>query len=245
MKISESLFILLIAFVSVAHAQDESRYENIVELPDTLGFVNIKQGWQHNQSNAGFMQERFAVSELRKDFSLLDSVGGRGIYLYSDDAEEGEGVRAFLVTYEVSDTAHGTWVSTELGGYLQSFEMVRDGEEAVVELRYTDQNEGSNGSSEFEMSTFLNIGNYPVPIAKVVRKIWETSHGVYDPSCKDYRFYSIEFGRDVYLSGSKLHVRKGKYKHSGNFKECEVTNRSVEIPGGVFTIADGSFVRLH
>ena len=240
----KSLLVVFLSFSACflkAQPQDSLRYYELVTTGDTLQFRDAYGGEDRTETNY-FRNRVMKVEDLMSEYQLIDSLPEHNMYLYSNGFVGNDQLTSFWVSRQKDDTARVSGFSTQWPAAFQKFRLVQEGENPIVELQYIVQNQEEGGSTEIEISAFFVVNRYGIPAARVVRKLWESRHGNYDPSCKDYQFYSIEFSRDIQVRKGQLHLKNGTYKYSSNLN-CQLSNQRYQLPGGVFVMEDGLVLR--
>ena len=235
-KITRVLLLCILSLELGAQSTDSLRFYQLLQPSDTLKFNKIYEGI-FGESPELTMNQRIKASKLSKEFILMDSLPEHRLYLYTDGGGNATGIREFLLSFQSGDTALTTSFKTELPASFTNFEVVTEGLHPVVQLDYVEYLSTSTGSTEMDVASYFMIDGFCLPLARVIRKLWLSENGNYEPNCKDYQYFSVEFSRDISFRAGELNLKRGHYKFSENLN-CESVSRSKEIPSASYKISD-------
>lgn len=230
--------------LQVGMTAQEYPYRKVVSLTDTLSFGGFYHKLEEGRPARLQSFITLKYSEATSRWRLIDSLPAYRLYLLGSPAGIEMGMRAFYLARKRHDTLLITAIPLHRKGDFQDLKFLRGAADSLVELRYRDHISTGESSTEFEVSAFFHLDKYAEPVARVLRKIWETEHGNYDPKCRDYRFYSVEFSREVSIGNNHLRVSPGRYKYTSNM-DCNYTNHTDPVAGAIFELKDGQFIRSH
>jgi hypothetical protein len=228
--------ILLFVLTTLSAQSDSLRFFNLLVPSDTLDFSDIYLGIYGNTPEV-IKNRQLNSRKLEKDFMLMDSIPEYHLYLYSRGNGNISGAREFRLSYQRGDTALVSGFETALPASLGNLEVVAEGEKPVIQLDYVEYESSNSGSTEMEVAAYFMLDGFCLPLTRVIRKLWLSENGNYEPECKDYQYFSVEFSRNVRFRNSHLELGSGNYKFSENLN-CEVSNSYQKTPAGSYTIRD-------
>lgn len=227
--------LLLMLAGSYVGAQDSLPYFPLVKPADTLYFETIHPE-DKELPGEFFTHRQLSWQKVQQEYRLLDSLPGSQLVAMTREAVDGPG-QEFLLGLRQGDTLQASGFRTyRVAGFRELLSWNEDGK-SVLCLVYEEQQSSTGGSAEFEIAACFQLEAYPVPLSQIVRHMWVTARGSYEPNCRDFQFYSIEFSRDLEFRRGKLYISPGMYKYSRNVN-CQLTNQKIPVQGGVF-VADG------
>ena len=224
-----------------AQDTDSLRFYNLLRPPDTIGFNEIYEG-MYGKTPEVLRNQRMRESKLTRGFLLVDSVPEYQVYLYANGQSNATGISEFRLCYRRHDTLLVSSFATEWPANLLDLAVVESSAQPIVSLDYLEYRSNGSGSTEMEVMAFFALDGFCLPLARVIRKLWLSENGNYDPECKDYQYYSVEFVREVGFRNNMLHLGPGDYKYSENLN-CEVINGHHQISGATYAMSDYLLLR--
>lgn len=181
--------------------------------------------------------QELKLHKLEKDFVLMDSIPEYNLYLYHKGNINAPSSREFRVSYQHGDTALVSGFETVLPASIRNFEMVGEGEIPIFQLDYVEYENTNSGSTEMEVAAYFMLDGFCLPVARIIRKLWLSENGNYEPDCKDYQYFSVEFSRIVRFRNEYLEIGEGSYKYSENLN-CREENIYQFTPPSRYLIRD-------
>lgn len=167
----------------------------------------------------------------------MDSIPELNLYLYSRGNSNTSGSKEFILSYQNGDTALVSGFETAIPASIRNFEVVGGGEKPVIQIDYVEYAGDNSGSTEMEVAAFFMLDGFCLPLTRVIRKLWLSENGNYEPACKDYQYFSVEFSRNIRFRNDHLEIGGGKYKFSENLN-CEKANFYQDTPASSYWIKD-------
>lgn len=235
--IRTALSAIFYVLLTAASAQSDSlRFYNLLVPADTLNFSEIYQGIYGNTPEI-IKNQQLKLKKLQKDFVLIDSIPQHNLYLYSRGNAGGTGSWEFRLSFQHGDTALVSGFETVLPAKIRNFEVVEEGRSPVIQLDYVEYESTNTGSTEMEVSAYFMLDGFCLPLARVISKLWLSENGNYEPDCKDYQYFSVEFSRIVRFRNDHLEIGEGNYKFSENLN-CQEINFYHNTPASSYLIRD-------
>lgn len=229
--------LVFLAMQPLLWAQSDSlRFIQYFQPADTLHFNAVYEGL-YGHTPAVSRNVHTSIRKMGRELHLADSIPQHNLYLYLPGEPGNQSLKEFHLCLKLGDTAIVTSFKTELAAEFMAFDLVSNEGKPLIILNYTEYQNSNSGSTEMDVAALFMIDGFCLPLTRVIRKLWYSEHGNYEPACKDYQHISVEFSRNVDFRDNQLVLGRGNYKFSENLN-CVTSSHSMEIPAVHYHVKD-------